>query len=231
MNAATPITVQKKLLAELCGTFALVFAGTTAIVVNSTGTISHAGVAITFGLVVFALISALGDISGAHLNPAVTISFWLAKRFPGRLVMPYIGAQGLGAILASGLVQLLFPGDTNLGGTKPTGPGYQSWVLEVILTSGLMFVILSVSTGAKEKGITAGLAIGSVIALAAMFAGPVSGASMNPARSLGPALISGQLDSLWIYLTAPVLGAILAVPLCVCLREPGCCTTPGTCAQ
>ncbi len=218
------IRLRKKLLAEALGTFALVFAGTGAIVVNSSGVISHAGVALTFGLVVFALISALGDISGAHLNPAVTIGFWIARRFPARSVLPYVLCQCLGAITASILVQLLFPTNTDLGGTKPSGSEGQSWILEVILSAGLMFVILSVSTGASEKGITAGLAIGSVVALEAMFAGPICGASMNPARSLGPALVSWQLATLWIYLSAPILGAIIAVPVCRCVREPGCCS-------
>ncbi|MGH7428071.1 MAG: aquaporin, partial [Candidatus Methylomirabilaceae bacterium] len=180
------------------------FAGTTAIVVNDMGgAVSHVGVALTFGLVVFAMIAALGDVSGAHLNPAVTIGFCLARRFPGSAVAPYVSSQCLGALLASVTVRLLFPTHVGLGGTSPAGPVYQSWVLEALLTAGLMFVILGVSTGAKEKGITAGLAIGSVVALEALFAGPVCGASMNPARSLGPALVSGQLGTLWVYLMAP----------------------------
>ncbi len=127
-------------------------------------------------------------------------------------------AQCLGAILASVTVHLMFPNDTGLGATNPAGSALQSWVMELILTAGLMFVVLSVSTGAREKGITAGIAIGGVVALEALFAGPVSGASMNPARSLGPALVSGRLDSLWIYLTATVAGAALAVPLCWLVR-------------
>lgn len=216
--------LRKKLPAEALGTFCLVFAGTCAIVVNSGGAVSHVGVALTFGMIVFAMIAALGDVSGAHLNPAVTVGFFLARRFPGRAVAPYILSQCAGAILASLAVRLLFPADAGLGRTAPAGPVYQSWLLELLLTAGLMFVILSVSTGAREKGITAGLAIGAVVALEALFAGPVSGASMNPARSLGPALVSWQLGSLWLYLTAPVAGAVLAVPACRCVREAGCCS-------
>jgi aquaporin Z len=222
---AGAVGLRKQLAAEAIGTYCLVFAGTTAIVVNSSGVISHVGVALTFGLVVFAMIAALGDVSGAHLNPAVTIGFWLARRFGGRAVVPHILSQCCGAIVASLTVRLLFPSDSTLGGTVPAGPLYQSWVLELLLTAGLMFVILGVSTGAKEKGITAGLAIGAVVGLEAMFAGPVCGASMNPARSLAPALVSWQLGTVWIYLTAPVVGAALAVPACRCVREAGCCST------
>ncbi len=218
------LPLRKRVAAEALGTFALVFAGTTAVVVNATGAVSHVGVALTFGLVVFALIAALGDVSGAHLNPAVTLAFRVARRFPGREVLPYVLAQCAGAILASLAVRLLFPDAVGLGGTAPAGSEVQSWALELILTAGLMFVVLGVSTGAKEKGITAGLAVGGVVALEALFAGPVSGASMNPARSLGPALVAGQLGGLWVYLTAPVVGAALAVLACRCVREEGCCT-------
>ena len=215
----------KKLLGEFLGTFALIFAGTGAIVINgaSGGAITHAGVALTFGLVVLAMIYTLGDVSGAHLNPAVTIAFAAARRFSWSEVPRYIAAQTAGAFAASGVLRVLFPADANLGATLPAGPAMQSFVLEVILTAMLMFVVLGVSTGAKEKGITAGIAIGAVIALEAMFAGPICGASMNPARSLAPALVSGNLQHLWIYLIAPVLGALIAVPLCCGVREPGCC--------
>lgn len=215
----------KKHLAELLGTFTLVFAGTGAIVINqvSDGVIGHAGIALTFGLVVLAMIHTFGDVSGAHLNPAVTIAFATAGRFASREVPGYLGAQCLGAVTASALLWFLFPQATTLGATLPAGPPIQSFVLEVVLTAILMLTILSVSTGAKEKGITAGIAIGGVIALEAMFAGPICGASMNPARSLAPALVSGNLTHLWIYLTAPVIGALIAVPLCICTREAGCC--------
>lgn len=215
--------LREKLAAEIIGTFCLVLAGTCAIVVNGDGAASHVGVALTFGLVVFAMIAALGDVSGAHFNPAVTIGFYLARRFSGREVVPYILSQCLGAVLASLCVWFLFPADSSLGATLPTGPMYQSWVFEVFLTALLMFVILGVSTGASEKGITAGLAIGGTVALCALFAAPVSGASMNPARSLGPALVSWQLEAIWLYVTAPVIGAALAVGACRCVRNDSCC--------
>ncbi len=218
----------KKLIAEFIGTFCLVFAGTGAIVINdvTSGSVSHGGVAITFGLIVMAMIYTLGDISGAHLNPAVTLGFFAARRLEGRSVLPYILSQLSGAILASLTLRLLFAEHTTLGATLPAGSTLQSFVLEAILTYILMFVILSVSTGEKEKGITAGIAVGSVVGLEALFAGPISGASMNPARSLAPALVSFHFQTLWIYLTAPVLGALLAVLGCQCVREEGCCAVP-----
>ncbi len=215
----------RSLAAELVGTFALVFAGTGAVVVNdaSGGAVSHVGVALTFGLVVLALVYALGDVSGAHLNPAVTLGFFLARRFEGRRVLPYVLCQCAGALAASGLLRLLFPGHPTLGATQPAGPWWQSFVLEVVLTWLLMLVILSVSTGAKEKGLLAGVAVGSVIGLAALFAGPVCGASMNPARSLAPALVSGRLEDLWVYLLAPPAGAAAAVLTCLFVHEKPCC--------
>jgi aquaporin NIP len=175
----------KRIAAEFFGTFALVFAGTGAIVINaaSGGVITHIGIALTFGLIVLAMIYTVGDISGAHLNPAVTIGFFAARRFPGRAVIPYVTSQLLGATSASLILHFLFPKDQTLGMTLPAGDVTQSFILEVVLTFILMWVILSVSTGAKEKGITAGIAVGSVITLEGMFAGPISGASMNPARS------------------------------------------------
>jgi MIP family channel proteins len=216
----------KKLAAEFIGTFALVFAGTGAIVINDAtgGNVSHVGIALTFGLVVLAMIYAVGDISGAHLNPAVTSAFWLSGRFPAKWIVPYVVSQCLGAFAASGILRLLFLTDSTLGSTLPAGTGIQSFVLELILTFFLMFVILNVSPGAKEKGITAGIAIGAVIGLEAMFAGPISGASMNPARSLAPAIVSGHWEHLWIYLTAPFAGAWLAVFGCRACQEPNCCS-------
>ncbi len=216
----------KKFGAEFIGTFALVFAGTGAIVINETsgGAITHVGIALTFGLIILAMIYTLGDISGAHLNPAVTLGFWFSRRLAGRKVLPYVVSQCAGALAASGIMRLLFPQNALLGTTRPAGPELQSFVLEFLLTALLMFVILGVSTGAREKGITAGIVVGSVIALEAMFAGPICGASMNPARSLGPAVISGHFGSLWIYLLAPVLGAAFGVLGCRCVREEGCCS-------
>jgi len=216
----------RKWIAEFIGTFALVFAGTGAIVINdiSHGAITHVGIALTFGLVVLAMVYTLGDISGAHLNPAVSIGFWIARRFPGSTVGLYVTSQVTGALTASLLLRLLFPSHSTLGATVPAGPQWQSFILELILTFLLMFVILNVSTGAKEKGITAGIAVGSVIGLEAMFAGPICGASMNPARSLAPALVSGHLSALWLYLIAPTAGAALAVVACRCAQEQGCCS-------
>lgn len=200
-------------VSELIGTFALVFCGTGAIVINqqSGGVITHVGVAITFGLIVMSMIYALGSVSGAHMNPAVSIAFVVARRFPLKELLPYIVSQVVGALLASGTLKLLFPGNELLGATLPAGTAMQSFVLELILTFFLMLVIIQVATGSKEQGMFAGLAIGSVVALEAMFAGPICGASMNPVRSLAPALVSGHMQHLWVYLTAPVAGAILSI--------------------
>ncbi len=217
--------MKRRLGAEAFGTFALVFAGTGAVVINETtgGAVTHVGVALTFGLVVLAMIYAVGDVSGAHFNPAVTLGFWAARRFPATEVAPYIAAQCAGAIAASGLLRVMFPASEFLGATRPAGTDAQSFLLEVVLTAILMFVILNVSTGAKEKGITAGIAVGAVIALEALFAGPISGASMNPARSFAPAIVSAHFEQLWIYMAAPVLGALAAVGGCRCVQEKGCC--------
>lgn len=216
----------KKVAAEFIGTFALVFAGTGAIVINqvSGGTVTHVGIALTFGLIVLAMIYTVGDISGAHLNPAVSLGFFAAGRFPLRQVFPYIASQCAGAFAASGLLRFLFPQNATLGATIPAGTEMQSFILELILTAILMFAILGVSTGAAEKGITAGIVVGSVIGLEAMFAGPICGASMNPARSLAPAIVSGHLSALWIYILAPILGAIIGVGGCRAVREQGCCS-------
>jgi aquaporin NIP len=213
--SSSRIDALRKFLSELLGTFAMVFAGTGAIVINaeSGGAITHLGVALTFGLVVLAMIYTLGDVSGAHLNPAVTLAFAVAGLFPYLSVLLYIAAQFSGALLASITLRFLFPQNTNLGATIPAGLPMQSFALEIILSAILMFVILNVSQGSKEKGITAGIVVGSVIALEALFAGPICGASMNPARSLGPAIVSEHLEHLWIYLAAPVLGMLVAIPL------------------
>ena len=205
----------KKYIAEAIGTFALVFCGTGAIVINqeSNGAVTHVGIAITFGFIVMSMIYALGDISGAHLNPAVSIAFVIANRFPLKQLLPYISSQVIGALLASGVLKILFPKNEYLGTTIPAGSDMQSFVLELLLTFFLMLVIINVATGSKGQGMFAGLAIGSVILLEAMFAGPVCGASMNPARSLAPAIISSHMQDVWIYLTAPVAGAISAIPV------------------
>lgn len=205
----------KQYMAEALGTFVLVFFGTGAIIVHQTheGVIGHAGIALTFGLVVMAMIFTYGAVSGAHLNPAVTLGFMAAGRFPARHVPGYVVSQVLGAFSASLLLRFLFPESVTLGATLPTGSAIQSFVLEVVLTAVLMLVILHVTTAGPEKILVPAIAIGAVVGLEAMAAGPVCGASMNPARSLAPALVSGHVEHLWIYLTATVLGALLAVPL------------------
>jgi aquaporin NIP len=203
----------KKFIAEAIGTFALVFCGTGAVVINETtnGTVTHVGIAITFGLIIMAMIYALGEKSGAHLNPAVTIAFAINGNFPAKQVLPYIISQSAGAFAASLILKFLFPESVLLGATMPAGSEMQSLVLEFILTFLLMLVIINVATGSKEQGLFAGMAIGSVVLLEAMFAGPISGASMNPARSLAPAVVAGELNHLWIYIVAPITGAITAV--------------------
>ncbi len=200
-------------IAEFFGTFAMVFAGTGAMVINdvSGGAVAHPGIALTFGLVVTAVIYAVGDISGAHLNPAVTFGFWVARRFHRPFVLPYMISQCLGAVAASGILMLLFKGHPTLGAALPVGSMLRSFILEIILTWLLVYVILNVSTGSKEKGPMAGMAIGSIVGLEAMFAGPISGASMNPARSLAPAIFTGNLMLLWPYMIAHFTGAYLAV--------------------
>ena len=202
----------RKYIAELIGTFALVFCGTGAIIINqqTNGQVGHIGIAITFGLIVTAMIYTFGSKSGAHFNPAVTIAFSLANLFPPKEILPYILSQIVGAFIATVMLKLMFPDNLNLGATIPAGSNLQSFILEIVLTFILMLVILFTSQGSKETGTMAGLAIGGVVLLEAMFAGPISGASMNPVRSLSPAIISGNITTLWIYLTAPFIGAASA---------------------
>ncbi len=203
----------KRYLAEALGTFALVFCGTGAIVINqeSGGAIGHLGVSLSFGLIVLAMIFAFGNLSGAHLNPVVSLAFVVAKKFPLRYLLPYVISQLLGAVLASLLLHCLFPHNLLLGATLPAGSAIQSFVLEFIITFLLMLVIMQVAHGSKERGIHASWAIGATVFLAALFAGPISGGSMNPVRSYAPALLSAHFEHLWIYLTAPFGGALSAV--------------------
>lgn len=217
----------QRYISELIGTFAMVFCGTGAIIINdlNEGIVSHLGIALTFGLIVMAMIYSIGEISGAHINPAVTIGFWASGRLYKKEVMPYILAQIIGAIIASFLLHLLFKDHDTLGATIPANTIMQSFILELILTFILMFVIMKVSTGSKETGALAGITIGSVVALEAIFAGPISGASMNPARSIAPAIISGHLNYLWLYICAPIIGALLAVLSCRVIKGKECC--PG----
>lgn len=207
--------MSKKAFAELLGTFIMVFCGCGAMTVNEItgGAITHVGVAITWGLVVMAMIYAFGHISGAHLNPAVTIGFAVAKKFKWKDVPLYLTAQTMGAFLAILVLWLLFPESSSFGHTYPAEgfAPHKAFIFELFLTFFLMLVILNVSIGSKEIGSMAAIAVGGVILLEAMFAGPMTKASMNPARSLAPAFVSGNLDHLWLYLTAPIIGAILAV--------------------
>jgi|TARA_B110000211_G_scaffold99658_1_gene116044 aquaporin Z len=217
--------MSKRFISEIIGTFALVFCGTGAMVINdfTGGTVTHVGVAITFGLIVMGMIYAFGDISGAHMNPAVTIGFAYAKKFPWKEVPAYVLAQLIGAFLASGILLYLFPESQTLGATLPGLSVLKVFILEIILSFFLMVVIINVSTGSKEIGVVAGIAIGSVVLLEAMFAGPITGASMNPARSIAPAVVSGNIADLWIYIFAPIIGCVLAVVTCKLVKYEQCC--------
>lgn len=217
----------KKYIAETLGTFTLIFCGCGAMTINeiTNGIISHVGVAATWGLIVMALIYAFGEISGAHFNPAVTIAFAFSKKFKWIDVPKYILAQSIGAILAIFVLWFLFPQSQFLGETTPMVgfPAYKAAILEFLLTFFLMVVIINVSTGSKETGTMAGIAIGAVILLEAMFAGPITKASMNPIRSIAPAIFTGNFQYLWLYITAPILGAIAAVSSCKLVKDDNCC--------
>jgi aquaporin NIP len=198
----------RSLAAEAIGTFALVFAGCGAIMVDSqTAALGHIGVAISFGLVIMVMIYAVGHISGAHFNPAVTLAFAGSRHFPWARVPAYWAAQ-VGGATAAALVLRGSLGDVaHVGATLPSGSSGQALLWEGVLTFFLMFVIMAVATDTRAVGEGAAIAIGATVALDAMFGGPITGASMNPARSLGPALVSGDLASIWIYLAAPAAGA------------------------
>jgi aquaporin NIP len=201
----------KKVCAEMIGTFALVFGGCGAIVVNeiSKGQIGHLGISTTFGLIIMVMIYATGHISGAHFNPAVTIAFASVGRFEWREVPAYVIGQLVAAVAAAFVLKFLFGDIAHLGTTGISIGIGQAFVLEILITFMLMFVITSVATDSRAVGQQAGWAIGGTVLLAAIFAGPMSGASMNPARSLGPALASGTFDVLWLYMIAPIIGAVL----------------------
>lgn len=203
----------KKYTSEFLAIFVLIFVGTGSVIVNqqTNGALGLNGISAVWGLVIIALIYAFGDISGTHINPAVTLAFAVDKKFEWREVPAYLAAQFLGAFSASLLLHFLFPENSTLGITCPSGTKLQSFILEVVMMFILMLVILRVSVGAKEKGITAGIAIGGTVWLLVLFGGPISGASLNPIRSLAPAIVTGNFQSLWIYLTAPFIGALLAV--------------------
>ena len=205
---ATPLV--RALVAEAIGTFALVFAGAGAVMVDAkTHALGHVGVAITFGLVIMAMIYAVGHISGAHFNAAVTFAFALSRHFPWPRALAYWGAQFVGALAAAALLRASLGNVAHVGATLPSGSQAQSFVWELVLSVFLMFVIMAVATDTRAVGEAAALAIGGTIGLDAMFGGPISGASMNPARSIGPAIVSGDLHALWLYVAAPLAGATL----------------------
>jgi MIP family channel proteins len=198
----------RKLAAETVGTFILVFAGCGAMVVDAkTHQLGHLGVALSWGLVIMALIYALGHVSGAHFNPAVTLAFALTRHFPWTRVGGYWAAQCAGAIAAAAFLRASLGNHAHLGATLPSGTQVQSLVWEILLTFILMLVVMAVATDARAVGEAAAVAVGGAVALDALFGGPISGASMNPARSLGPALVSGDVHALWVYLVAPPVGA------------------------
>jgi MIP family channel proteins len=211
----------RRAAAEFFGTFGLVMAGCGAIVVNAqTGTLGHVGIALAFGFVVAVMIAATGHLSGAHLNPAVTLAFAVSRHFPWRETPAYLGGQLLGASLAAAVLLALFGPVANLGATVPSGTPLQSLLLETLLTAALMFVIIAVATDTRAVGELAALAIGFTVAANALWAGPISGASMNPARSFGPALLSGQWQDHWIYWVGPMIGAIAGALIYQWVRQP-----------
>ncbi len=209
----------RSLVAEAVGTFALVFAGCGAIMVDAKhGGLGHVGIAITFGLVIMAMIYAVGHVSGAHFNPAVTLSFALVRHFPHRQVPLYWAAQLTGALVAAAILRGSLGNVAHIGATYPSGSDGQAFLWEAVLSFFLMFVIMAVATDTRAVGEAAAIAIGGTVGLDAMFGGPVTGASMNPARSLGPGIVAGDLHSIWVYLLAPVVGAGLAALTYVFVR-------------
>ena len=210
----TSSPLARVLVAEAIGTFALVFAGAGAVMVDAkTHELGHVGVAITFGLVIMAMIYAVGHISGAHFNGAVTLAFALTRHFPWPRAAGYWAAQLTGAVAAAALLRASLGNIAHVGATLPSGSERQSFLWELVLTAILMFVIMAVATDTRAVGEAAAIAIGGTIGLDAMFGGPISGASMNPMRSMGPAFVSGDLDALWLYIVAPVIGASLGALL------------------
>ncbi len=215
----TPPVLWRRAAAEGVGTFALVTGGCGAIVVDhATGALGHGGVAASFGLVIMVMIAAAGHLSGAHFNPAVTIAFAVTRHFPWRDVPSYLTGQLAGAVAAAGVLRGLFGLEAGLGATVPAGSPLQALGVEVLLTAVLMFVIVSVATDTRAVGQLAAIAIGGTVALDALWGGPVTGASMNPARSFGPALVAGVWPAHWIYWLGPLVGAVLGAAVYQGLR-------------
>ncbi len=219
------LTSPNQFFAEGFGTFFLVLVGCGAIIINDefNGVIGHGGIAMAFGLIVMIMIYAIGNISGAHMNPAVTIGFYFAGRFKAARIFPFVVAQCIGACLAGVLLKVGFPEHATLGATLPHYSILNAFIVEFLLSFGLMFVILNVSTGHMEKGIMAGVAVGGTVGVEALIGGPITGASMNPARSLSPALFSGNFAELWLYIVAPIAGMIAAYPTCRLVQGAECC--------
>jgi MIP family channel proteins len=202
----------RRALAEGLAVFALVFAGCGAIISNERydGALGDVGIALVFGLVIMAMVYSTGHLSGAHINPSVTVAFTLTRHFPVRDAVAYIPAQAAGAVAAALVLRAAWPGSpAHLGATLPSVGVWTAVLYEVVLTALLMFVIMAVATDARAVGAAAAIAIGGVIGLDALFGGPVTGASMNPARSFGPALVADEWHDLWIYVVAPILGSCL----------------------
>lgn len=211
-EAPPPPSLARRAAAEGLAAFALVFAGCGAIVTDTVrdGALGTVGVALVFGLVIMVMVYATGHLSGAHINPAVTIAFTLTRHFAPRDAVAYIGAQAIGAVLAALLLLAAWSDQpANLGATTPSVGDGTALLYEAFMTAALMFVIMAVATDVRAVGAAAAIAIGGTIALDALFGGPLTGASMNPARSLGPALVTGELGDLWIYVIAPIAGATL----------------------
>jgi MIP family channel proteins len=215
----------RRAAAEGLAAFALVFAGCGAIIANARygGALGTVGIALVFGLVIMVMVYATGHLSGAHINPAVTLAFTLTRHFPAREALAYIGAQLVGATLAALLLRAVWPAEpASLGATTPSVAAGSAFVYELVLTAFLMFVIMAVATDVRAVGAAAAIAIGGVIGLDALFGGPVTGASMNPARSFGPALVSGEWRDFWVYVAGPIGGAALgALAYQVVRGQPG----------
>ena len=221
---------KEALLAEFLGTFFLVFFGCGAVIVNELfgGELGQLGICIVFGLVVMAVIYSFGNVSGAHINPAVTLALCFAGRFDLKLLPSYVAMQLIGATVAALFLRWIFSESEALGLTQPNIGLFRAFVVEIIISFVLMSVVLNLGGEQQEKKIMAGAAIGGVVTLAALVAGPITGASMNPARSLGPAIAALNFESIWLYVVAPVIGMLLACPVCRWVQGPKCCSLKGS---